>query len=193
MSPCRRQRLRTLAASGSPPAAEAQRAVDGLPFHRPWTIEALVAALSLARDRPITIGALVPSLGQYCTALWVASEGVDRIYVRDDLTHFQREVAIAHELGHILLQHTLTGSHRLDYLQHLFPLVPARILAENHGLPCSPLTRSAYDHPFEQQAEWFARLLVTRADEYRQVLVPAGASPAQRRMLENAAKTFGWA
>lgn len=151
-----------------------------------------MATLALARDRPIELEVLPASLTQYCTALWVAANGVDRIFVRPGLTALQREVAIAHELGHILLQHTLSGSRRTEYLKQLFPLMPTRILSESHGLPCSPLARSNYDHPFEQQAEWFARLLVTRAEEYRAVLVPEGATPAQRRMLESAARTFGW-
>lgn len=181
-----------MANSPDTPAREARREVDRLPFHRPWTIEALVAALALTRDRPITIAELAPALSRQCTALWVAEVGVDRIFVRSGLTELHREIAIAHELGHILLQHTLTGSQRTDYLQRVFPLVPVQLLEASAGLPCSPLARSNYDHPFEQQAEWFARLLIARADQYRQVLVPDGATPAQRRMLENAARTFGW-
>lgn len=177
--------------TASDPETVAAAAVAQVPFRRPWTIEAAIATLSLERDRPITLHDLPPDLVNECSAAWVPTANSDQVHVRPDLTGVPREIAIGHELGHILLQHTLSAEERESYLASLFPLMPARIVANVLTLPCS-LARSNYEHPFELQAEWFARLLIARADEYRDTIIPANATAAQRRMLEKAAQTFGW-
>lgn len=175
----------------SDPESVAAAALEQVPFRRPWSIDAAIAALSLARDRPITLHELPPALAVHCSALWVPTANSDKVFVRTDLTDVPREVAIGHELGHILLQHTLSDEDRKSYLATLFPLMPPQIVANVFALPCS-LARSNYEHPFEMQAEWFARLLVARADEFRAAIIPANATAAERRMLEQAARTFGW-
>ncbi|GAA4684959.1 ImmA/IrrE family metallo-endopeptidase [Gordonia humi] len=174
--------------------AIAKKLVDGLPMHRPWSITALIAQLSLDNDRPIVVAPLPDDLAPYCTAAWLGEDALDRIYVSDRLTEVQREVAIAHELGHILLAHELSHADRTSYLQQMFPAIPERFLAAIFGTPCTPLTRSNYDHPYERQAEWFARLLISRADEYRSNLLPDGrkATLRQQRILDRAATVFGW-
>lgn len=173
------------------PETVAAAAVAQVTFRRPWSIEAAIATLSLERNRPITLHDLPPALSEHCSAVWVPTANSDKVFVRTDLTDVPREIAIGHELGHILLQHTLSAEERESYLASLFPLMPPQIVANIFALPCS-LARSNYEHPFELQAEWFARLLVARADEYRDTIIPANANHAQRRMLDQAARTFGW-
>lgn len=163
-------------------------------MHRPWSIDALIAQISLEHERPIVVRALPEELTPHCSAAWTSEPSLDRIYVSTDLSAVQREIAIAHELGHILLAHTLTEADRLSYLREMFPLVPPAFLPAILGTPCTPLTRSNYAHPYERQAEWFARLLVSRAEEYRIDLLPDGrmATPSQQRILARAAAVFGW-
>ena len=173
---------------------EIAKLVADLPMHRPWSIRSLIAHLSLDRDRPISIQPLPTELGAYCTAAWVSKPLLDTIYIRTDLDPTHEEVAIAHELGHILLAHTLSDHDRVTYLQQMFPAVPPAFLPLLFGTPCTPLTRSNYEHPFEWQAEWFARLLISRADAYRSGLLPDGrrATDKQQRILDRAAAAFGW-
>lgn len=177
--------------SRSDPQFVASKALDQISFHRPWTIETAIAALSLDRQRPITLHVLPDSLADACSGLWIPQANTDQVYIRRDLTGAQREVAIAHELGHILLRHGLPDAERDDYLASLFPLVPRDMVADVFALPCT-LARSNYEHPYEMQAEWFARLMVAKADLYRDVIIPASATEADRRMLQRAAATFGW-
>lgn len=163
-------------------------------MHRPWSIRSLITHISLDRERPITLHPLPSALADYCTAAWVSKPHLDSIYVRPNLTPVLEDTAIAHELGHILLAHTLTDQERESYLQQMFPAVPPTFLPLLFGTPCTPLARSNYDHPFERQAEWFARLLMARADEYRAGLLPDGrrATEKQQRILDRAAAAFGW-
>lgn len=167
--------------------------VESLPFFRPWTIESLVAKVSLSRGRPIALRRLPDDLAKHCSAAWFPKPHADYVYIRDQLTDVQREISISHELGHILLAHTLTDDERADYLKEIFPRVPREVLTLHvASMQCSPLARCNYEHPFEQQAEWFARLLISKADQYRDVLVPDHATPTQRRMLVQASQVFGW-
>lgn len=177
--------------SRSDPQQVAAAALGQVSFRRPWTIEAAIAALSLDRQRPITVHLLPDNLAETCSGLWIPQSNSDQIYIRQGLTALHREVAIAHELGHILLQHGLRDHERVDYLASLFPLVPPEMVGNVFALPCT-MARSNYEHPFEMQAEWFARLLVAKADLYRDVIIPDRATAAERRMLQKAAATFGW-
>ncbi|MBA4023932.1 MAG: hypothetical protein C0482_16355 [Gordonia sp.] len=177
--------------SSSDPRQVAATALNQIPFHRPWSIETAIAALSLDRQRPITLHDLPDTLADSCSGLWIPQANTDQVYIRRGLIGAQREVAIAHEIGHILLEHGLPDTDRDDYLSSLFPLVPRDIVAEMFALPCT-LARSNYEHPFEMQAEWFARLMVAKADLYRDVIIPPSATEADRRMLMRAAATFGW-
>lgn len=177
--------------SNSDPQKIASAALAEVSFRRPWTIEAAIAALSLDRQRPITVHQLPVSLAEACSGLWIPRLNTDQIYIRQDLTDVQREVAIAHELGHILLQHTLSDRERVDYLASLFPSVPRVVVGNVFALPCT-MARSNYEHPFEMQAEWFARLMVAKADQYRDVIIPDRATESERRLLQKAASTFGW-
>jgi hypothetical protein len=177
--------------SRTDPQRIALAALEHIPFQRPWTIETAIAALSLDRRRPITLHALPATLAESCSGLWIPLPNSDQIYIRRDLTAVQREVAIAHELGHILLQHGLPDADRNDYLASLFPLVPRDMVSSVFALPCT-MARSNYEHPFEMQAEWFARMMVAKADQYREVIIPDSATDSERRMLQDAAATFGW-
>jgi IrrE N-terminal-like domain len=124
------------------------------------TIEDLCAAIATVRGRPIVLEAY--PMPRKLDGCWIASETTDYLLYAADADPVAQEHAIAHELAHVLLAHSLA---QID-LAGLFPggdftPVPSivrRLRAE---------TAHPQDTPAEQEAEFLAMLLEERLAQSR--------------------------
>ncbi|UNN05253.1 hypothetical protein [Rhodococcus opacus] len=171
----------------------AERAVARMPMQRPWSLDRLIAELSLQRGRPIVTAPLQrkSKLSGEVSGLWVPREDRDLVFYRDGATGMQRDAIICHELGHIVLSHgRLSREAVARYNSRLNSRLPREMITRFSTPLC--LMRSQYEEPVERQAEWFSRILLGKGSELTAPLVPEDASPRHRRMLERAARAFGW-
>lgn len=130
-----------------------QALVDGLRLPRPFSVDALVAALGAQRGRPIRLFALPPGMVVNACGLWVATDTQDEIYVEEKTTAMHREHIMLHELGHILCEHESGEDVSLArFLPDLSPELIQRLLA-----------RTSYSTLQEQEAELVASLIRTAA------------------------------
>lgn len=174
----------------------ARSLMDTLWLPRPWSLSQFVAHLELERRRPIRImdidPTVAPNLATRVTGLWKPQDGYDLILVSSLVDANHREHVVAHELGHILLwsHHQRNDPPTLHYLIRTFPHLPKTLLARQALALCA--ARTAFEHPVERQAEWFALMLGAAAEDRKRPIVRPDAPPRARIMAERAAAVFGW-
>jgi|GEM_PF-4732559 len=170
----------------------AERALADLTLRRPWSMDRFIVKLSLQRDRPLEI---IDGLGEYesqdFSGIWIPLPEKDLIRVRSGLGEVEREGVIAHELGHIILGHTITTEERLEYYSRTTPSIPSTVI--QRLIDQQACLRSNFDSPRERQAEWFSTLLMQAVEPLRRSLFSdENLTPQRRLMLERAASVFGW-
>lgn len=170
----------------------AAAAVESVEFRRPWTIDAFVMQVSIARARPIIVLDNHMLIGTTkTTGFWRATSTADYIHVSSDVSPRAKEFIVLHELGHILCGHprpVVGGADRppvpiFDY--ESFPTVPADLIdalndatkTMSHANPC---TYSV----LEIEAEWFALLASDRADAFRRQTVSNKAPTRSQQILD---------
>ncbi len=137
-----------------------QRLVSSLKFPDPWDRNALVENVAEMRGRAITLiptGDVALLAGGPC-GLWLKREDDDVVLYEDGTSDYHIDQIVAHELGHMLLEHDVSRRSQLDagMLKSLFSyLDPAAIVAA--------LGRSAYTDQDEHDAELFASLVILEA------------------------------
>ncbi|MFF4188137.1 hypothetical protein ACFYZ9_33580 [Streptomyces sp. NPDC001691] len=91
------------------PAASRQRIAEALsrfqiPF--PLTVETLHQAIKEQRERPLILHQEpFPTRNQPCGLWWPDSEGNDHVWINPQAVGVQGVQSLAHELGHMLLEH----------------------------------------------------------------------------------------
>lgn len=178
----------------------ARLAVDSVEFRRPWTIEAFVMQVSIARARPIIIMDNHMLIGTTkTTGYWRATSTADYIHVSADVSPEAKEFIILHELGHILCDHprpVVGGPDRpptpiFDY--DTFPTVPPELLdslnkATRDMSNSNPCTYSV----LEIEAEWFALFASDKADAFRRETVSKNAPTRTQEILDYYQRGLGW-
>ena len=123
----------------------------------PWDIDVFVHRLSSHRARRIV---LVPwafrDSGDSTSGMFVRSAAVDYIFYEETASPARREQVIAHEVGHLLLQHTPELKDASDRLLEALapdvsPAIARRVLA---------LSRTGYEDDDEAAAELFGTSLI---------------------------------
>ncbi|MEU5693422.1 hypothetical protein [Actinosynnema sp. NPDC020468] len=119
--------------------------LSGLPVPPAHDVVSLCHEVGRQRGRPIHLVALALGADHPC-GMWVATDFADFIVHESDTSKPHRDHIIAHELAHILCEHTGTP-------QALFPdLDPALVGAALH--------RAGYSHDDEREAEVVAGLIL---------------------------------
>ncbi len=145
--------------------------VDG-----PMTMEQVCDHLGQHRCRPIRLLPWqLPAEGPF--GLWWAAEHADYIVVQSRTSPAHKEHIIAHELGHILADHTSDeNAQDAERVQtELIPGVPPDMIRR-------ALRRTHYDSPQEREAETVATIL--RETAAASVTQPGGT--ARARATQNA-------
>lgn len=162
----------------------------------PFDITAFCARLAEFRGRPIALLPMGATLGDRAvpmTGLLVALPGTDYLFYDDTTSPSFRENAIMHELGHLVLSHTATGSPTdadTDLLARLLPdLDPAVV---RRMLPAA-LGRRGYSDQQEVEAEMFASLLWQRCgvDGHALIRPTSRLDPADKQVVDRLAQVLG--
>lgn len=132
----------------------------------PWNRDAFLAGLGEWRGRPIqlmpVISVMVPrgaEASRTPCGLWLECDEVDVIAFDAGTTDFHIDQIIAHETGHMLLDHA-DGSAGLEGIRQLLPDIdPALILRV--------LGRSEFSDHQEDEAELFADMLLSGVSRWR--------------------------
>lgn len=165
-----------------------------------WSIETFIATESLRRDRPIQVAKMPSGIhmsSDITGELWPYADR-DEIIVAPDLSPEEEQLVVVHEMGHVLLKHDRRVS--LDELGPLFDALPPGIVEfrlrsfackvemTHHGIPdaMEELSRA------EQEAEWFATILLARVDEQRRRITARHGQLRASAMIDRIARTFGY-
>ncbi|MGX1809298.1 hypothetical protein ACWIGI_26550 [Nocardia sp. NPDC055321] len=133
----------------------------------PWDRDEFLSALGQWRGRPIQLlaveadalpGVWTPARGTPC-GLWLDTEDADVIAYAAGTTDFHVDQIIAHEAGHMVLDHDAGTDGMTGLLQLLPDLDPATIRRV--------LRRSEFADHQEDEAELFADLLLSGVSRYR--------------------------
>ncbi|WP_246350071.1 hypothetical protein [Nocardia barduliensis] len=133
----------------------------------PWNRERFLAALGEWRGRPIELlpvasallpGALEPGRGTPC-GLWLECTDVDVIAYAAGTTDFHIDQIIAHETGHMVLDHN-AGSAGVTGIQRILPNIDPALVQRVLG-------RSEFADHQEDEAELFADLLLSGVSRWR--------------------------
>lgn len=104
--------------------------------------------------------------------LWLGTPSADYILYQAETTRLHQEHIIAHELGHILAEHTSNESDD-EIWQQLMPDIPPAVIR-------SALRRTHYDSDHEREAETVATLLLESTAAADGVLLPSTSVRARR-------------
>lgn len=165
-----------------------------------WSIESFVATESLRRDRPIQVVEMPSGIhvsGDITGELWPYADR-DEIVVAPHLSLEEEQFVVVHEMGHVLLHHDRRVS--LEEIASLFDALPRdlvefrlRSFACKVGISYSatPESMSTLSRA-EQEAEWFATILLARIDEQRRRITSRHGQLRGSTMIDRLARTFGY-
>lgn len=164
-----------------------------------WSVDEFVASEARRRRRPITViesRDLISLTAGVTGQLWTR-ELADEIVLPPGLTANERRYAIAHEMGHLLLEHPQQASPDawvswFDALPpHLVRKRAARFTCQVHSVAKLAPTATALG-TIEQEAEWFASLLLAEVDDKRDRIAARRGADKTAQMLDRLARTFGY-
>jgi hypothetical protein len=131
--------------------------LQDLQIPEPFDIDVLCDMLAKRRGRPMRFTSLPePRVIDTPSALWIAYEDEDVIFVEDATSPFHREHLIAHELGHMLCNHVTPLRLEGDYAKRLVPDLDPDLIKLMLG-------RTSYTTEQEREAETLATLILSRA------------------------------
>lgn len=166
-----------------------------------WDVDQFVNSVARRRRRPITVvespGLISLSAG-VTGQLWTRSSA-DEILLPPGLDPTERRYAIVHEMGHLLLDHPsrMSPDAWVAWFDALPPhLVRRRIAAA--GFRCEMHVSATVGDPeapvetAEEEAEWFASLLLSEVDDKRARISARRGEDKTNKMIDRLARTFGY-
>ncbi|MFD8529468.1 hypothetical protein ACFV0L_18810 [Streptosporangium canum] len=154
--------------SASPPLLAALAAA---PIPRPFTLDAFIARIRAARQRPLHIHDLPIEASTAVSGLWFATQKADHVFIAPGASGLLRVNIVLHEISHMLLGHGRVGGDVEAVLRRLL------------GPTVSMAARSRYETVEERDAEKLATLILTRAHT-----PPEDGDEGLRKL----SKTFGY-
>jgi hypothetical protein len=156
--------------------------LDNLQIPEPFNIDVLCDMLAKKRGRRISFISLPePRAIDTPSALWIAYEDADVICVEDATSPFHREHLIAHEIGHMLCNHSTPLKLEGDYARRLVPDLHPDLVSLMLG-------RTSYTSEQEREAETLATLILSRAR--RAATTPPAARSDVADAVARVAQTF---
>nr|QJS06145.1 hypothetical protein [Cryobacterium sp.] len=162
-------------------------------------MDQFVASEARRRRRPITVVEsrdLISLTAGVTGQLWTR-EQADEIVLPPGLTSDERRYAIAHEMGHLLLGHPQRASP--DAWIAWFDALPPHLVRKRAAAFTCQLHSGATIAPtdstpgtIEQEAEWFASLLLAEVDDRRYRIAARRGADKTAQMLDRLARTFGY-
>lgn len=129
----------------------------------PWDLQVLIDRIAGQRGRPIrVVGVDIPLSARELTGAWWATQDVDFICYDQSASPAVREQTIAHELGHLLMDHRQRdGGSRPGVADVLAAASVNPTLIKNF------LGRTGYDDAVEAAAEEFGTRLIQQGRRRR--------------------------
>jgi hypothetical protein len=151
--------------------------ISRVPIPVPWNVEQLAFAVGEVLRGPIHLITRSAVEDDRIYATVVAGADGYYIFVRDDLTGMHRDLAICHELGHILAGHLSDASDALRAPKG----IAATVSSLSPALIARMLNRECcHDARHEREAERIATALLARGRGQR----PPPANPIARGLGE---------
>ena len=164
-----------------------------------WNADQFVAAEARRRRRPITIvesSDLISPDSEITGQLWTREHG-DEIVLPPRLNDNERRYTVVHEMGHLLLDHPSRVSP--DAWTEWFDALPAHLVRRRIATFTCAIVPSAlptFTDPVvgaaEEEAEWFASLLIAEVDDKRARIAARRGPDKTMQMLDRLARTFGY-
>lgn len=142
--------------------AKLERLVDSLELPEDWTAEEFFTSLQRLRGRRIVRLALPGSTVVGLCGLWLAGDNVDLILHRRSADPTRERHVIAHEVGHMLLDHGRDEVMPADDLARLLIGVQRAHNLDSLAIRAAR-GASTYAKRDEYEAELLATLILTRA------------------------------
>ncbi|NMN99300.1 hypothetical protein [Antrihabitans stalactiti] len=172
-------------------------ALQRLPFSRPWSIERFIADLGFQLGRLIKVEELPRAISERgeISGLWVPTDLVDVVLVKQGAAGKYREHIICHEIAHVVMAHRADSARLKSYIEQTLsraaPGITPEMVERLAGTPVC-LARTDFTHPIEREAEWLATLIMGHADELRQELYSEPAEQRDRELVRRVAALIGW-
>jgi hypothetical protein len=128
----------------------------------PLTVDGLAGHVAARRERPLHLRGL-SMVGSGVSGAWIPTDKADYVFYESDTTPRHQAQIIAHELGHMVCDHSPALHGTIDQIVALAP-----------GAALHMLGRDGYSDDQEREAEHMADLLVGRLDSTAD---PAPADP----------------
>ncbi|GAA4227638.1 hypothetical protein GCM10022254_15820 [Actinomadura meridiana] len=122
----------------------------------PWDLEEFCARVAEHTGRVLTVMPPIPAVPGGPCGLYIPTDGADYVFAVGGTSRYHREHVLLHEVGHLLCGHKGGALQATDLAEYLVPGLDA-------GMVKSMLGRTAYNDVQEQQAEYFATLVMLRA------------------------------
>ncbi|WP_460304885.1 hypothetical protein [Actinocorallia aurea] len=126
----------------------------------PWDFEVFCSLLQKRRGRPLRVLATLPTGVGSPYGLYISTDGADHVFTVEGSTRYHREHIALHEIGHLLFEHKDSGMGVEELASLLLPSLDPALVRKVLG-------RSAYSDHQEEQAEYFASLVLARVRERR--------------------------
>lgn len=154
--------------------------VKSLVVPDPWDIEEFCAHLQHSRGRVLKIMPPIPVQHGAPCGLCIPTNTADYVFTVETSRYHREHIAL-HEIGHLLCGHEGGGLSSTDVAELLLPSLDPAVVARVLG-------RTAYSSVQEQEAEYFATLVLARA---RPADAPTAAEPHVAEVLDRLEGSWG--
>ncbi|MER6316467.1 hypothetical protein ABT237_22235 [Streptomyces sp. NPDC001581] len=164
-------------------------AVRRLEIPAPYDVNGVCDLIERRRGRPLSVLPMtIPVYEGSPSGLWVETDESDYILFQEKTSRAHQEHIVAHEIGHMLLNHRSLPSDQDEVARLLMPNLDPSLVR-------TVLARTSYEELEEQQAEVVASLLPLQAGRTQRRLssrhVPAGVANLVEHLERSLARGAG--
>ncbi|MEU6210824.1 toxin [Streptomyces sp. NPDC047023] len=163
--------------------------VRRLDIPAPYDVNEVCDLMESRRGRPLSVLPMtMPVYEGSPSGIWIETEESDYILFQEKTSRAHQEHIVAHEIGHMLLNHRSSPADQDEVARLLMPNLDPSLVR-------TVLARTSYEALEEQQAEVVASLLPLQAGRARRSLptrrAPAGVAPLIQHLERSLARGSG--
>ncbi|HTJ66711.1 MAG TPA: hypothetical protein VL551_04210 [Actinospica sp.] len=161
---------------------ECEALVAELDIPEPFDLDELCQRIGAQRHRPIVLMPTAMAFGNLC-GLWMATAQADYVFYEENTSRLHQKHIVCHEVGHILREHSSSGTLGSD-------IARALTAAVQPGDVQRVLGRDTYNDDQEFEAELIATLIMRRVSRTQAAHVPTAVNPSAAKAVARIARSL---